>query len=54
MAPCLDSAFLLTKAALASLRRSDAASIVTTAGLNGHSGAAGRVHVIAAKAGLVG
>ena len=54
MALCLDSAFLLTKAALASLRRSDAASIVTIGGLTGHSGAAGRVHVITAKAGLVG
>ncbi|MGB3386362.1 MAG: SDR family NAD(P)-dependent oxidoreductase, partial [Pseudaminobacter sp.] len=54
MALCLDSVFLLTQAALKPLRLSDQASIVTIGGLSGHSGAADRPHVIAAKAGLVG
>lgn len=50
----LDSVFLLVKAALPALKRSPAASIVMIGGLTGHSGAAHRAHVIAAKAGLVG
>jgi 3-oxoacyl-[acyl-carrier protein] reductase len=54
MAVCLDSAFLLAKAALAPLRRSDQASIVTIGGLTGHTGAANRAHVITAKAGIAG
>lgn len=54
MALCLDSVFLLTKAALPSLKASDQASIVTIGGLTGHSGASGRVHVITAKAALAG
>ncbi|RUM96989.1 SDR family oxidoreductase [Pseudaminobacter arsenicus] len=54
MALCLDSVFLLAQAALKPLRLSDQASIVTIGGLTGHSGAANRPHVIAAKAGLVG
>ena len=51
MAVCLDSAFLLAKAALDPLRRSDQASIVLIGGLTGHTGAANRAHVITAKAG---
>ncbi|MBC8130981.1 MAG: SDR family oxidoreductase, partial [Rhizobiaceae bacterium] len=54
MALCLDSVFLLTKAALPALKASDQAAIVTIGGLTGHSGAAGRVHVITAKAALAG
>jgi 3-oxoacyl-[acyl-carrier protein] reductase len=54
MALCLDSVFLLAKAALPPLRRSDQAAIVTIGGLTGHSGAKDRVHVITAKAGLAG
>ncbi len=54
MALCLDSVFLLAKAALPALRRSDQASIVTIGGLTGHSGASNRVHVITAKAALAG
>lgn len=54
MALCLDSVFLLTQAAIKPLRLSEQAAIVTIGGLTGHSGAANRAHVIAAKAGLVG
>ena len=54
MALCLDSVFLLTQAALAPLRASDQGTIVTIGGLTGASGAPGRVHVITAKAALVG
>ena len=54
MALCLDSVFLLTKAALPALKESDQASIVSIGGLTGHSGASGRVHVITAKAALAG
>jgi 3-oxoacyl-[acyl-carrier protein] reductase len=50
----LDGAFLSTKACLASLRKSDAGAIVNIGGMSGHTGAAGRPHVVAAKLGLVG
>ena len=51
---CLDSAFLVSQAALPYLKKSDYAAIVNIGGLTGHTGAAHRAHVIAAKAGLVG
>lgn len=54
MTVCLDSAFLMTKAALPALRRSDQGSIVLIGGLTGTSGAAERIHVVTAKAGLAG
>lgn len=54
MALCLDSVFLLAKAALPSLKASDQAAIISIGGLTGHSGASGRVHVITAKAALAG
>ncbi|MDB5540453.1 MAG: family NAD(P)-dependent oxidoreductase [Devosia sp.] len=54
MAVCLDSVFLLTKAALAPLKASNQGAIVTIGGLTGHSGAGNRAHVVAAKAGVVG
>ena len=50
----LDGAFICTKAALPLLRASDAAAIVNIGGMSGHTGAAGRPHVVAAKMGLVG
>jgi 3-oxoacyl-[acyl-carrier protein] reductase len=50
----LDGAFLTTKASLAALRKSGAGAIVNIGGMSGHTGAAGRPHVVAAKLGLVG
>ncbi|KAB0677603.1 SDR family oxidoreductase [Aureimonas leprariae] len=50
----LDGAFLLTQACLPELKRSGAGSVVNIGGLTGHTGAEKRVHVVAAKAGLVG
>ena len=54
MALCVDSVFLLTKAALGPLKESDRGAIVTIGGLTGHSGAGNRAHVITAKAALAG
>jgi 3-oxoacyl-[acyl-carrier protein] reductase len=50
----LDGAFLTAKAALPHLARSGAGAIVNIGGMASHTGAKGRAHVIAAKAGLVG
>ncbi len=50
----LDGAFFCTQAALPLLGASPAASIVNIGGLTAHTGAAARVHVVTAKAGLVG
>jgi 3-oxoacyl-[acyl-carrier protein] reductase len=50
----LDGAFLCARAALPHLRRSGQGSIVTIGGMSAHSGSAGRAHVMAAKAGIVG
>jgi len=50
----LDGAFICTKACLAPLRASGDGAVVNIGGMSGHTGAAGRPHVIAAKAGLVG
>jgi len=50
----LDGAFLTIKASLPALRESGAGSIVNIGGMSGHTGAAGRPHVVAAKLGLVG
>jgi len=54
MGVCLDSVFLVSQAALSYLERSERAVIVNIGGMTGHTGAARRVHVVAAKAGLVG
>jgi 3-oxoacyl-[acyl-carrier protein] reductase len=54
LAVCLDGAFHCTQAALPLLKRSTAASIVNIGGLTAHTGAIHRVHVVTAKAGLVG
>ncbi len=50
----LDGAFLCARAALPHLKSSNAAAIVNIGGMTGHTGAAGRAHVVAGKAGLVG
>ena len=50
----LDGAFICTKACLPALRASGAGAIVNIGGMSGHTGAAGRPHVVAAKLGLVG
>ncbi len=50
----LDGAFVCVKACLPSLRAGGAGAIVNIGGLSGHTGATGRPHVVAAKAGLVG
>jgi 3-oxoacyl-[acyl-carrier protein] reductase len=50
----LDGAFITIKAALLALRESGAGAIVNIGGMSGHTGAAGRPHVVAAKLGLVG
>ena len=50
----LDGAFICTRACLAPLRASGAGAIVNVGGMSGHTGAAGRPHVVAAKLGLVG
>ena len=50
----LDGAFLTVKAALLALRESGNGSIINIGGMSGHTGAAGRPHVVAAKLGLVG
>ncbi len=50
----LDGAFICTRAALEPLRASQGGAIVNIGGMSGHTGAAGRPHVIAAKLGLVG
>ena len=54
LATILDSAYLCSHAALPHLIASGAGTIVNIGGLSAFTGAAGRAHVIAAKAGLVG
>jgi 3-oxoacyl-[acyl-carrier protein] reductase len=50
----LDGAFHCVKACLPHLRRAGSGAIVNIGGLSAHTGARDRVHVITAKAGLVG
>jgi 3-oxoacyl-[acyl-carrier protein] reductase len=50
----LDGAFNCAKACLAELKRSGAGAIVNIGGMSAHTGSKHRVHVTAAKAGLVG
>jgi 3-oxoacyl-[acyl-carrier protein] reductase len=50
----LDGAFHCVKACLPALRKSGQGSIVNIGGLSAHTGAAGRAHVVTAKAGLIG
>jgi 3-oxoacyl-[acyl-carrier protein] reductase len=54
LAVCLDGAFHCTQAALPLLKASGQASVVNIGGLTAHTGASRRVHVVTAKAGLVG
>ena len=50
----LDGAFFCTQAALPWLKAAPAAAVINIGGLTAHTGAAERVHVVTAKAGLVG
>jgi 3-oxoacyl-[acyl-carrier protein] reductase len=50
----LDGAYLCAHAALPHLAVSGRGAIVNIGGLSAHTGSAGRAHVVAAKAGLVG
>ncbi len=54
LAVILDGAFFCTQAALFLLRRSDRAAVINIGGMTSHTGAANRVHVVTAKAGLGG
>lgn len=54
LATILDGAFLCTQACLPHLARSGGGAIVNLGGLTAHKGAAGRAHVITAKAGIAG
>jgi 3-oxoacyl-[acyl-carrier protein] reductase len=51
---CLDGAFHCVKACHAALKASGAGAVINIGGLTGHTGAAGRAHVVTAKAGLAG
>lgn len=51
---CLDGAFHCSQASLPLLNASKNASIINIGGLTAHTGASHRVHVVTAKAGLVG
>jgi 3-oxoacyl-[acyl-carrier protein] reductase len=50
----LDGAWICARACLGELARSPSGSIINIGGMSAHTGAAGRPHVVAAKAGLVG
>lgn len=54
LAVVLDGAFHCTQAALPLLQAGEGAAIVNIGGMTAHTGAADRVHVVTAKAGLVG
>lgn len=54
MSVCLDGAFHCTQATLPLLRLSKNGSVINIGGLTAHTGANHRVHVVTAKAGLVG
>jgi len=50
----LDGAFHCAKACLAALQKSGAGTVVNIGGLSAHTGAKDRVHVVTAKAGIIG
>ena len=50
----LDGAFLCSQACLPHMARAGGGAIVNIGGLTAHTGATGRAHVVAAKAGLIG
>ena len=54
LAIILDGAFFCTQAALPLLRKSEQPTIINIGGMTGHTGAAHRLHVVTAKAGLAG
>jgi 3-oxoacyl-[acyl-carrier protein] reductase len=54
LAVVLDGAFICAQAALPHLRVSRNGAIINIGGLTGHTGAAHRMHVVTAKAGLAG
>lgn len=54
LAVVLDGAFLCTQAAMALLKQSPGGAVVNIGGMTAHTGAAQRVHVVTAKAGLTG
>jgi 3-oxoacyl-[acyl-carrier protein] reductase len=54
MGVTLDGAFYCVKACLPHLTASGAGRIVTLGGMSGHTGSKNRLHVVTAKAGLVG
>jgi len=53
-ASILDAAFLCCRGAVPHLARSGRGAIVNIGGVAGHSGVGGRLHVVAAKAGIAG
>lgn len=54
MSAILDGAFLCSRAAIPHMLKAGGGTIVNIGGLTAHTGAVGRAHVSAAKAGLVG
>ena len=50
----LDGAWICARACLPHISKSKAGAIINIGGMSAHTGAAGRPHVVAAKAGLVG
>jgi 3-oxoacyl-[acyl-carrier protein] reductase len=54
MAVVLDGAFLTSRAVIPGMLAKGRGTIVNIGGVTGHTGASGRAHVVAAKAGLVG
>lgn len=51
---CLDGAFHCTQASLGLLQKSSTGSVINIGGLTAHTGASHRVHVVTAKAGMLG
>jgi 3-oxoacyl-[acyl-carrier protein] reductase len=54
LGPSLDGPFYCARACATHLRNTGAGAIINIGGLSGHTGAKGRVHVVTAKAGIVG
>jgi 3-oxoacyl-[acyl-carrier protein] reductase len=54
MAVVLDGAFLMSRAVIPGMIEKKRGTIINIGGVTGHTGAVGRAHVSAAKAGLVG